>query len=293
MIYVPKRPTETAEAPMIRWSRLLHNCQAKHKLRHGDGCRHVARVTNMDPKRATSRIFTLKNMEWLRRLKRELGSQCHGRRFRPMEMGAGSGTVCWHRMGESGTGSGSVAGKDGRDDKVGKTENGWSQVLSHWMTHPLQAFVLKQQHVASTSTWVHGKQQWHKRLGGGGTAQHVEQAVGAARIQPSDTAGGIRLGTMQGGTVMSLRVGRYLSVHGWSSREATAIRPKHNVSCLLCVRESNGGNLAWEAAVTLHWRTQDKIRLYCWSWRIYENPTGRSSLTDIMQITLQEKVRIH
>ena len=39
-----------------------------------------------------------------------------------MEMGAGSGTVCWHRMGESGTGS--VAGKDGRDDKVGKTENG-------------------------------------------------------------------------------------------------------------------------------------------------------------------------
>ena len=38
-----------------------------------------------------------------------------------MEMGASSGTVCWHRMGESG---GSVAGKDGRDDKVEKTENG-------------------------------------------------------------------------------------------------------------------------------------------------------------------------
>ena len=80
MIRVPRRPTETAEAPMIRWSRLLHNCRAKHTLLHG--CRHVARVTNMDPKRATSRIFTLKNMEWLRRLKKELGSQCHGRRFR-------------------------------------------------------------------------------------------------------------------------------------------------------------------------------------------------------------------
>ena len=39
--------------------------------------------------------------------------------------GASSGTVCWHRMGESG---GSVAGKDGRDDKVEKTENGGSQV---------------------------------------------------------------------------------------------------------------------------------------------------------------------
>ena len=30
----------------------------------------------------TSRILMLKNMEWLRNLKKELGSQCHGRRFR-------------------------------------------------------------------------------------------------------------------------------------------------------------------------------------------------------------------
>ena len=82
MIYVPRLPTETAEAPMIRWSRLLHNCRAKQKLLHGDGCGHVARVTNKDPKRATSRIFTLKNMEWLRRFKKEPGSQSHGRRFR-------------------------------------------------------------------------------------------------------------------------------------------------------------------------------------------------------------------
>ena len=27
MIYVPRRTTETAEAHMIRWSRLLHNCR--------------------------------------------------------------------------------------------------------------------------------------------------------------------------------------------------------------------------------------------------------------------------
>ena len=33
-----------------------------------------------------------------------------------MEMGAGSGTVCWYRTGESGTGSGSVEGLDGCDD---------------------------------------------------------------------------------------------------------------------------------------------------------------------------------
>ena len=41
-----------------------------------------------------------------------------------VEMGAGSGTVCWHRMGESGTGPGCVAGQDGCDDQVEKTENG-------------------------------------------------------------------------------------------------------------------------------------------------------------------------
>ena len=39
-----------------------------------------------------------------------------------VDSGNGDGSRQWHRMGESGTGS--VAGKDGRDDKVGKTENG-------------------------------------------------------------------------------------------------------------------------------------------------------------------------
>ena len=76
----------------------------------------------------------------------------------------------------------------------------------------------------------------------------MEQAVGAthvARIQPSDTAGCIRLGTMQGGTVMSLRVGRYLYVHGVIKQVSDCDTPKTQcASCLLCVRESNGGNLA-------------------------------------------------
>ena len=45
-------------------------------------CGHVARLTTADPQRETSRISTLKSMEWLRNLKKELGSQCHGRRFR-------------------------------------------------------------------------------------------------------------------------------------------------------------------------------------------------------------------
>ena len=36
MIYVPRSPTETPEAHMIRWSKLLHNCRRKHKILHGD-----------------------------------------------------------------------------------------------------------------------------------------------------------------------------------------------------------------------------------------------------------------
>ena len=48
----------------------------------------------------------------------------------------------------------------------------------------------------------------------------MEHAVG---VQPSDAAGYVRLGTMKGGIVMSLRVGRYVHVHGVVSRGATAI----------------------------------------------------------------------
>ena len=33
-----------------------------------------------------------------------------------VEMGTGSGAVCWHRMGDRGTGSGCVEGQDGCDD---------------------------------------------------------------------------------------------------------------------------------------------------------------------------------
>ena len=62
-------PTETLEARMIRWSKLLHNCRRKHKILHYDEmyfasyfswCGHVARLTKADPQRETSRKFTLK-----------------------------------------------------------------------------------------------------------------------------------------------------------------------------------------------------------------------------------------
>ena len=115
MICVPRHTIETPEAHMIRWSKLPHNCRRKHKILHGDEtyfasyfswCGHVARLTKVDPQRETSRIFTLKNVEWLRNLKREFGSQqCHRRRVRGVEMEAGSGTVSGHRLDERGTGS--------------------------------------------------------------------------------------------------------------------------------------------------------------------------------------------
>ena len=64
--------------------------ESKHKLPHGDEtyfaryflwCGHVARMTVIDPMRETNRLFVHKNMEWLRNLKKEVGTQCHGRRL--------------------------------------------------------------------------------------------------------------------------------------------------------------------------------------------------------------------
>ena len=91
MIYVPRPLVESAETHMTRWARLLRNCRAKHKFPHGDEtyfasyfswCGHIARITTRDPKRETSKLFLHKNTAWLRSLKKEMGTQCHGRRFR-------------------------------------------------------------------------------------------------------------------------------------------------------------------------------------------------------------------
>ena len=71
MIYVPRRPEESAESHMTRWARPLRNCRAKHKFPHGDEtyfasyfswCGHVARVTTRDPRRETSTLFV--NKTW-------------------------------------------------------------------------------------------------------------------------------------------------------------------------------------------------------------------------------------
>ena len=39
-------------------------------------------MTVIDPIRTTCRLYMHNNMEWLRNLKNEVGSPCHGRRFR-------------------------------------------------------------------------------------------------------------------------------------------------------------------------------------------------------------------
>ena len=91
MIYVPRLPDENAGTHMTRWARLLRTCRAKHKLPHGDEvhfasffswCGHIARITMRDPKSETSKLFLHNSLKWLQNLKKELGSQCHERRFR-------------------------------------------------------------------------------------------------------------------------------------------------------------------------------------------------------------------
>ena len=91
VICVPRCPEEFSESHMVRWSRLLRNCRATHKFLHGDEtyfaqyfswCGHIARITTRDPGRETSKMYMNKNIAWLRDLNKELGTQCHGRRFR-------------------------------------------------------------------------------------------------------------------------------------------------------------------------------------------------------------------
>ena len=74
-----------------------------------------------------------------------------------VEMGAGSGTVCGHRLDERGTGSDGMEGQDGCDDKVEKTEDGGLKCQSHRMTiDPPTASRLKTQHDVWAFTCVHG-----------------------------------------------------------------------------------------------------------------------------------------
>ena len=64
-----------------------------------------------------------------------------------VEMGAGIGTVCWHRLDERGTGSDGMEGQDGCDDQKEKTEDGGSNCQSHrMMIYPSTACSLKTQH---------------------------------------------------------------------------------------------------------------------------------------------------
>ena len=91
IIYLPRCPEKSAESHMVLWSRLIRNCRAKHKVLHGDvtyfaryfsWCGHIARITTRDLGRETIRMCMNKNRAWPRNLKKELGTQCRGRRLR-------------------------------------------------------------------------------------------------------------------------------------------------------------------------------------------------------------------
>ena len=91
MIYVARVNEESAESHMIRWSRLIRNCRTRHEFLHGaethfaqyfSWCGQKGRIATRDPGREASKMYMNKNIAWLRDLKKELGTQCHGRRFR-------------------------------------------------------------------------------------------------------------------------------------------------------------------------------------------------------------------
>ena len=103
MIYVARSDEESAESHMTRWARLIPNCRCKHKLLHADEtyfaqyfswCGHVARISTRYPTRETSRMYMNKNIAWLHDLKKELGTQCQGHRFRVWRWGAYGDTMC-------------------------------------------------------------------------------------------------------------------------------------------------------------------------------------------------------
>ena len=98
--------------------------------------------------------------------------------------------------------------------------------------YPLTASSLKQQHDVCASIRVRGASmckaaatQATPKRKKTTTREHAVGDTHVARFQPSDTAGTSRLGVMQGGIVLPLRVGHYLYVHGVVSSRATAIRP--------------------------------------------------------------------
>ena len=59
---------------------------------------HIAKISTRDPGRETSKMYMNKNISWLRELKKELGTQCHGGRFLVWEMGASDDTMCRRKV---------------------------------------------------------------------------------------------------------------------------------------------------------------------------------------------------
>ena len=87
MIYVPRPPDGSAETHMTRWARLLRNCRKNTNPHMATKLISPASSRTDHDERSeerweTSTLFLHKNVARLRNLKKELGTQCHGRRFR-------------------------------------------------------------------------------------------------------------------------------------------------------------------------------------------------------------------
>ena len=92
MIYVARGNEESEESHMIRWSSLIRNCRTRHEFLHGDET-HFAQYFSwcgqeqemrreILEERQVKCMYMNKNIAWLRDKKKDLGTQCRGRRFR-------------------------------------------------------------------------------------------------------------------------------------------------------------------------------------------------------------------
>ena len=136
-----------------------------------------------------------------------------------------------------GTGSGSVVGEDGRGDSgknrkwliaIVVNDSPTASVCSQTAACPVHLYMSTCQAAGAQAT----RKRRKTKMCGTRCWRHSR-----CRAQPSDTTEPAGLGGLQGGIVMSRRVGHPVQVHGVVSREATAETPKNTICELETLRE--------------------------------------------------------
>ena len=98
---------DNAESHIVHWTRFPRTCKAKRTFLHGDEtcfashfswCGHVARMTVIDSMRETSRLCMHKKHGVAAESEETGGFAMPRSTIQGLEVGAGSGAVCWHGM---------------------------------------------------------------------------------------------------------------------------------------------------------------------------------------------------